>query len=174
MFFHRGAKTHERFLHRAQPKDGVWFGNWLWLRGVAFTCSCSSWHWIHALCLAHSLFIPHSSLVIEASRAVASLPSPKVLGMFPVDAIFIRRKRHSKKARCASGLHYLHCVTPRACLNASSPQLVRSAISDPCMSGSVRQAGFCVGLKRVCCCSRRFFWSRCSSAVRRAAAGTPG
>lgn len=112
-FFNRAAKIHEKFLHRAKPKDGLCFRNWLWLRGAALTCSCSSWHRIHTLCLAYSLFTPYSSVAIEASPTVASLPSPKALGMLPVEAIFIRRKRCGKKARCTSGLLYLHCVTPR-------------------------------------------------------------
>lgn len=94
-FFNRAAKTHEKFLHRAEPKDGLCFRNWLWLRGAALTCSCSSWHRIHALCLAYSLFTPHSSVAIEASPTVASFPSPKALGMLPVDAIFIRRRRNA-------------------------------------------------------------------------------
>lgn len=151
------AKTHERFLHRAEPKDGLCFRKWLWLRGTAFTCSCS------IKSTTYSLFTPHSTLVIEASCTFSPLPSPKALSMLPVDAMFIGRKRHRKKARCASSLLYLH---------VSFRQLVWSAISDTCMSGYARQVGFCVRLKRVCCCSRMFFWSRCSWAVLRAAAGT--
>lgn len=126
-----------------------------------------------ALYLVYSLFTPHSSLVIEASRTVASLPSPKALGMLPVDAIFIPRKRHSKKTRCASGLLYLHCVIPRAFLNArSSPQLVWFQIP-ACQVTCCMKRDFVSGV-RVCCCSRMLFWSRCSSAVLCATVGTLG
>lgn len=128
LLLHRGAKTHERRLRSAQPKAGFCFRNWLWPRGPAFTCSCSGRHQICA-----PSFTPHSS-----PMQLRYPPSPKALGPLPADAIFIWRQRHSKKPRCASGLHYPHGVIPRVGLNArSSPPLLWSALSDTCVSDYV-------------------------------------
>lgn len=101
------AKTHERFLHRAEQKDGLCFRKCLWLRGTAFTCSCS------IKSTTYSLFTPHSTLVIEASCTFSPLPSPKGLGMLPVDAIFTGRKRHCEKGEmCLKSPLPAHVIPP--------------------------------------------------------------